>query len=58
MRSKKRETTTRSGALFRARLDQIINLKHEQAQLAKKVDGQVWKLLDNLVWAGPLKACD
>jgi IS5 family transposase len=33
MRPKKHETTT-SGDLFRARLDQIINLKHELAQLA------------------------
>jgi hypothetical protein len=37
MRPKKPETT-RSGDLFRARLDQIINLKHELAQLAGKID--------------------
>src|SRR3954463_10142063 len=37
MRPKKHETT-RSGDLFRARLDQIINLKHELAQLAEKID--------------------
>ena len=37
MRPKKPETT-RSGDLFRARRDQIINLKHELAQLAGKVD--------------------
>ncbi len=42
MRPKKRETT-RSGDLFRARLDQIINLKHELAQLAEKVD---WDWID------------
>src|SRR5450631_4336669 len=42
MRPKKPETT-RSGDLFRARLDQIINLKHELAQLAEKVD---WDFFD------------
>ena len=42
MRPKKHETT-RSGDLFRARLDQIINLKHELAQLAEKVD---WDWID------------
>jgi transposase, IS5 family len=36
MRPKKPETT-RSGDLFRARLEQIINLKHEQAQLAGQI---------------------
>ena len=36
MRPRKRETT-RSGDLFRARLDQIINLKHELAQLADAI---------------------
>jgi IS5 family transposase len=42
MRPKKHETTT-SGDLFRARLDQIINLKHELAQLAGKID---WDFID------------
>ena len=42
MRPKKAETT-RSGDLFRARLDQIINLKHELAQLAEKID---WDFID------------
>src|ERR1700688_3213115 len=42
MRPKKPETT-RSGDLFRARLDQIINLKHELPQLAEKVD---WDFID------------
>jgi transposase, IS5 family len=42
MRPKKPETT-RSGDLFRARLDQIINLKHELAQLAGKID---WNFID------------
>src|ERR1700681_3730330 len=42
MRPKKHETT-RSGDLFRARLDQIINLKNELAQLAEKVD---WDWID------------
>src|SRR6188472_979703 len=37
MRPKKPETT-RSGDLFRARLDQIINLRHELAQLAGQID--------------------
>ena len=42
MRPKKSETTG-SGDLFRARLDQIINLKHELAQLAGKID---WDWID------------
>ena len=42
MRPKKPETT-RSGDLFRAQLDQIINLKHELAQLAGKID---WAFID------------
>src|SRR5277367_6816414 len=42
MRPKKPETT-RSGDLFRAWLDQIINLKHELAQLTGKVD---WDFID------------
>ena len=42
MRPKKHKTTT-SGDLFRARLDQIINLKHELAQLAGQVD---WDFID------------
>ena len=37
MRPKKPETTGK-GDLFRARLDQIINLKHELAQLAGEID--------------------
>jgi hypothetical protein len=35
--------TTRSGDLFRARLDQIINLKHELAQFAGQID---WAFID------------
>src|SRR3954469_12771278 len=42
MRPQKHETT-RSGDLFRARLDQIINLKHELAQLAGAID---WDWID------------
>jgi transposase, IS5 family len=42
MRPKKHETTG-SGDLFRARLDQIINMKHELVQLAGKID---WGFLD------------
>ena len=42
MRPRKHETT-RSGDLFRARLDQIINLKHELAQLADAID---WDWID------------
>ena len=42
MRPKKHETTG-SGDLFRARLDQIINMKHELVQLARKID---WNFLD------------
>jgi hypothetical protein len=42
MRPKKPETT-RSGDLFRARLDQIIDLKHEPAQLAGQID---WDFID------------
>jgi transposase, IS5 family len=40
MRPKKHETTM-SGDLFRARLDQIINLKHELVQLTGQIDW-VW----------------
>jgi len=36
--------TTDEGDLFRARLDQIINLKHELVQLAGKID---WSWIDN-----------
>ena len=35
--------TTGSSDLFRARLDQIINLKHELVQLAGKID---WEWID------------
>ena len=42
MRPKKPETTE-EGDLFRARLDQIINLKHELVQLAAKID---WHWID------------
>ena len=42
MRPKKHETT-RSSDLFRARLDQIINLKRELAQLADAIE---WDLID------------
>ena len=42
MRPKKHETTG-SNDLFRARLDQIINMKHELVQLAGKID---WDWLD------------
>jgi IS5 family transposase len=42
MRPKKRETTG-SSDLFRARLDQIINMKHELVQLGGKID---WDWLD------------
>jgi len=42
MRPKKHETTG-SFDLFRARLDQIINMKHELAQLAGKID---WDFID------------
>jgi Transposase domain (DUF772) len=41
MRPKKPETT--EGDLFRARLDQIINLKHELVQLGTKID---WDWID------------
>ena len=34
----KQHPTTGSGDLFRARLEQIINLKHELVQLADKID--------------------
>ena len=37
----KRHETPGSGDLFRARLDQIINLMHELVQLAGKIDW-VW----------------
>ena len=40
----KRHETTGCGDLFRARLDQIINLKHELVQLAGKID---WAWIDS-----------
>jgi hypothetical protein len=39
----KKPETRRSDDLFRARLDQIINLKHELAQLAGQID---WDFID------------
>jgi IS5 family transposase len=39
----KQHTTTGEGDLFRARLDQIINMKHELVQLAGKLD---WAWID------------
>src|SRR6476620_7987855 len=42
MRPKKHKTTG-SNDLFRARLDQVINLKHELAQLAGQID---WDFID------------
>ena len=42
MRPKKHETTG-SADLFRARLEQIINMKHELVQLAGKID---WEWID------------
>src|SRR5476649_1912437 len=39
----KKHATTKSGDLFRARLNQIINLKHELAQLAGRID---WDWID------------
>jgi IS5 family transposase len=39
----KRPKTTGESDLFRARLDQIINMKHELVQLAGKLD---WEWLD------------
>jgi IS5 family transposase len=42
MRPKKHETTG-SGDLFRARLEQIINMKHELVQLGGKID---WDWID------------
>ena len=39
----KKQRTTGSGNLFRARLDRIINMKHELVQLAGKVD---WDWID------------
>jgi hypothetical protein len=43
MRPKRRQTTG-SSDLFRARLDQIINMKHELVQLAGKLD---WAWIDS-----------
>jgi len=34
----KKPQTTGEGDLFRARLDQIINMKHELVQIASKID--------------------
>jgi IS5 family transposase len=40
----KKHTTTGLGDLFRARLEQIINMKHELVQLGDKID---WDWIDN-----------
>ena len=45
MRPKQQETTG-SGDLFRSRLDQIINMKHETVRLAQAID---WRWLDDEV---------
>jgi transposase, IS5 family len=45
MRPKQRATTA-EGDLFRARLDQIINMKHELVQLAGKID---WAWIDSQI---------
>jgi hypothetical protein len=37
----KKHGTTGSSDLFRARLDQIINMKHELVALAGKIDGEI-----------------
>ena len=39
----KQHSTTGSGYLFRAKLEQIINMKHELVQLAGKLD---WEWID------------
>jgi transposase, IS5 family len=39
----KKHETTGSGDLFRARLDQIINMRHELVQLAGEID---WEFID------------
>jgi hypothetical protein len=59
MRPKKHETTG-SGDLFRARLDQIINMRHELVQLAGKID---WEFIDGEIAplyseGGPAWNCD
>jgi hypothetical protein len=48
MRPKKPEAK-RSGDLFRARLDQIINLKHERAQLSSKIDWDAASFSQNVL---------
>jgi hypothetical protein len=45
MRPKKHETT-KEGDLFRARLDQIINMKHELVRLGGKID---WAWIDGQI---------
>lgn len=45
MRPKKHETTG-AGGLFRARLDQIVNIKHELVRLAEEID---WEWIDDRV---------
>jgi hypothetical protein len=49
MRPKKHETTG-SADLFRARLEQIINMKHELVQLANKID---WEWIDGEIAPRP-----
>ena len=50
MRPKKHEATG-SADLFRARLDQIINMRHELVQLAGKIE---WEFIDGEI--APLTA--
>src|ERR1044071_8309544 len=45
----KHNKTTGSGDLFRARLEQIINMKHELVQLAGKID---WDFIDDEIAKG------
>jgi hypothetical protein len=45
-RRPKRHETRGSSDLFRARLDQIINMMHEQAQLAGEID---WDWIDRKI---------
>ena len=45
MRPKKPQTTS-EGDLFRARLEQIINMRHELVQLASKIE---WDWIDQEV---------
>ena len=57
MRPKKPQTTG-EGDLFRAQLDQIVNMRHELVQLASKIDlDWIYDEIAALQRQGPARDC-